>query len=244
MIDPLPLALVIFFAIFTQSATGFGFALVSMPFLAQILPDGLQTAVPLGVLIGIVNQSIMVARYRAAFNLRAVIRLVIPSLFGVPLGVVALRQIPQQIILLPLGVVVALYALYALLVPRLPDFDRPIWTYSFGFVAGVLGGAYNTNGPPLVIYGNAHGWEPAEFKSNLQGFFLINSPILVISHVVVGNFTPAVWESFLISIPAMALGMTAAFALDRFVNPLLFRRIVLVMLVGVGVSLVARQLAG
>jgi hypothetical protein len=37
--------------------------------------------------------------------------------------------------------------------------------------AGVLGGAYGMNGPPLVIYGSLRGSSPQHFRATLQGYF-------------------------------------------------------------------------
>lgn len=72
-----------------------------------------------------------------------------------------------------LGVVIVAYALYALFNPTLPELAQRSWAYGFGFAGGVLSGAYNTSGPPVVIYGTCRCWQPAEFKSNLQGYFLL-----------------------------------------------------------------------
>ena len=44
---------------------------------------------------------------------------------------------------------------------------------TFGFFAGILGGAYNTNGPPVVIYGSLRKWSPATFRATLQGYFFM-----------------------------------------------------------------------
>ena len=41
-----------------------------------------------------------------------------------------------------------------------------------GFCAGVLGGAYGMNGPPLVIYGAMRRWSAQHFRATLQGYFL------------------------------------------------------------------------
>jgi uncharacterized membrane protein YfcA len=55
---------IVFFAIFVQSLTGFGLALVSMPFLAALL--GVQTAAPLVALFGLVAEVILLLYFREA----------------------------------------------------------------------------------------------------------------------------------------------------------------------------------
>ncbi|MBN2469290.1 MAG: sulfite exporter TauE/SafE family protein [Anaerolineae bacterium] len=236
MPTPILIAIIVFVAIFTQSFVGFGLALVSMPLLSALL--GLQTAAPLIALVGITAVIILLLHYRAALNIRAVSRLIIASLPGIVLGVWLLRGLDERIVLPLLGVIVAGYALYALANPRLPRLEHPRWTDALGFVAGLLGGAYNTPAPPVIVYASCRRWPPAEFKSNLQGFFIVNNTIVVITHFAAGNVTPAVMQHYLFALPAIVLGALAGFALDGRVDPGRFHRVVLVGLVAIGLSLV------
>lgn len=107
----------------------------------------------------------------------------------------------------------------------------------FGFVAGLLSGAYNTSGPPVVIYGNCRQWLPAEFKCNLQGFFLLNSAAVIATHALSGNFTRPVWQAYSLALPAIGLGLVAGFTLDKRIEPAVFRKIVLLLLIVLGVRL-------
>jgi uncharacterized membrane protein YfcA len=226
---------VIFFAIFTQSLTGFGLGLVSMAFLTE--PLGTHTAAPLVALVAITAEVLMLIRYRRAFNFKAVRRLVVASVVGIPLGVIVLRQVSQQAALTFLGLLLIGYALYALFAPRLPEIKNPRWAYGFGFVAGLLSGAYNTGGPPYVVYGTCSRWEPTEFKSNLQGIFIVNSLLVIGSHALSQSFTAPVWQDYLIALPAIGLGLWLGFRLDRYINPALFRKVVLLLLL-LGVRLI------
>lgn len=224
--------LIIFFATFVQGASGFGLALVAMPLLVGLI--GVQTAAPLVSLVGIVAGLSMVLRYRATFNWRAVIRLSAASLTAIPLGIYALGRIDAVIVTTILGIVIIGYALYALLGLRLPQLERQTWAYGFGFISGLLGGAYNTSGPPVIIYGSCRRWPPSEFKSNLQGFFLLNTVMVLFIHALNGNFTPLVWRSFGVGLPAILLGLWAGVSLDGRIAPQTFRRVVLVLLLFLG----------
>lgn len=228
--------LIVFGAIFVQSVSGFGLALVSMPLLALVI--GLQTATPLVALIGLVAEVIILLHYREALDLRAVARFALASVIGVPVGVLLLAQVNQAIVLPLLGIVVIGYALYALLGPRLPEMRSPHWAHGLGFIAGVLGGAYNMPGPAVVIYANCRGWPPAQFKSNLQGFFVLTSILILGAHVAAGHVTPEVLRDFALVLPAIVLGALTGFALDKRLNPVYFKRIVQVMLIGIGLSLI------
>lgn len=228
--------LVILFAIFTQTVTGFGLALVSMPILAGLI--GVRTATPLIVLVAIVSEIILLVRYKSEINLRAVWRLAAAGAIGIPLGVWALKEFNEQFVLAVLGIFVVVYAIYALLNLRLPSLNGNLWPYGFGFVSGVVGGAYNVAGPLVIIYGNCRKWQPKEFKGNLQGYFLVGSLVAMISHALANNITQNVVYLFVLSLPAIAIGLFAGLSLDKYLNPSVFRKIVLIGLIFAGASLV------
>ncbi|MEW6718704.1 MAG: sulfite exporter TauE/SafE family protein [Chloroflexota bacterium] len=225
----------VFLAIFTQSLTGFGSALVSMALLTQTL--GLELTAPLIALVSLMTEIALLLFYRRNVNLRVVWQLSVGAICGIPLGVVALKHVDEGILLSVLGAVLIGYALYALLNLTPPGMEHKLWAVGLGFLAGLLGGAYNTSGPPVIVYGNCRGWSPAEFKGNLQGFFLLNSVFVVLGHAWSGNYSPVVWKNFLIAVPAIGLGLAAGLSLDKLLNPERFRKIVLGVLILLGLRL-------
>lgn len=228
-------ALIIFFGAFVQSSIGFGLALVAMPLLVSML--GIHTAAPLVAIVAFLAETIILIRYHEAFNFGVVKHLVIGAVLGIPIGVFAVRSIDGELVNKALGLIVIGYAVYAFLAPKLPDLAGKAWAYFFGFIAGILGGAYNTGGPPVVIYGNCRRWVPDEFKSNLQGFFLVNGVVIIAIHGLSGNMTTDVLQNFIYAIPGMALGLLAGFYLSKRINPDLFRNAVLIVLIILGAKL-------
>lgn len=229
-------ALIIFIATFVQSSVGFGMALVSMPVLVVML--GIQTAAPLVAVISMIAEIIIFIRYRHALNLRAFVRLTIAAVIAVPIGILALTRVDENIVTTLLGIILIGYSLYSLFSPNFPELAHPAWAYGFGFVAGLLGGAYNTSGPPVIIYGNSRRWPPEEFKCNLQGFFILFGWIVIAVHAISGNFTSTVGQNILLSLPGIALGLVAGFALSSKIDAELFRKIVLVALLVLGIFLI------
>ncbi len=228
--------LIIFFAIFVQSTAGFGMALVSMPLLVGAI--GVGTATPMVALIGITAEIFLLRRYWQSLSFTAVKRLSIASVIGIPLGVYVLRTVDGRVVTTILGVIVTAYALYALFAPRLPRLRQPGWAYGFGFMGGVLSGAYNTSGPPVIIYGTCQRWDPATFKGNLQAYFSINSLFTLTAHLVSGNFTAVVWQNYLWALPGIALGLILGKLVDGRLPPDKFRQGVLVLLILLGIRLI------
>src|SRR5205085_11002571 len=91
--------------------------------------------------------------------------------------------------------------------PRHPDRKR--WLFGFGFLAGILGGAYGMNGPPLVIYATLRRWTPQHFRATLQGYFLPASAIGMLGYWAVGLWTPPVTRFYLTSLPAVVVAIVA-----------------------------------
>ena len=89
-----------------------------------------------------------------------------------------------------LGLVIISFSAYSLLSRREHDLKNDSWAWLFGFGAGVLGGAYGMNGPPLVIYGSLRKWPPERFRATLQGYFLPASLIGMLGYWIAGLINP------------------------------------------------------
>lgn len=227
---------VVFLAVFTQSAAGFGVALVAMSLLPGLL--GIKVAAPLVAVLALALEIVLLIRYREHLNFRAVAPIILASAIATPIGVYALKNVAEALVMRCLGVVLAAFGLYNLFKIRLPELRHPLWAWLVGLIAGLIGGAYNTSGPPVIIYGHCRRWQPAEFKSNLQGFFVLNSLFVVGNHLVSRNLTPEIWTYFLYSLPALVAGIIAGALLERRLNPSAFRQLVLALLIIMGIKLI------
>lgn len=219
----------------TQALTGFGSALVSMAVLPPVL--GLQATAPLVALMAGTIEVSLLLRYRSALRFAAVRWLGAAMIVGIPVGLLGLRAVPERLALVLLGVVLCGYSAYAVFNPRLPELRPRPWAPLLGFLAGALGGAYNTSGPPLVIYGHGQRWSPNEFKGNLQGLFLVIDVAVVLGHLAAGNVTPGVLRSYLWALPGLLVGILLGLTLDRRLDPAVFRRLVLLVLFAMGIRM-------
>lgn len=237
----IPVLLSLFFAFLTFGLTGFGSGLVAMSLLTPII--GVETAAPFFALLSITAEVLMFLRYRHAISLRAVWRLALGSLVAIPIGLTLVRDLDEKFVLVALGFVVAGYALYSLLAPKLPQLaNGERWAWGFGFLSGLLTGAYNTGGPPLIIYANLSRWGREEYKSNLPGIFMLNSAVVISSHLLAGHYTSTIVQGVAISLPVMLIGLIAGWRLDTRVNPEWFRKLVLVLLILIGIRLILTNL--
>src|SRR5580698_8254384 len=89
-------AAVLFLATVIRSAFGFGEALVAVPLLALALP--VEVAAPLAVLASITVALIVVVQDWRSIHIRSALWLVIPTFFGIPLGLIVLKTEPEPIV--------------------------------------------------------------------------------------------------------------------------------------------------
>src|ERR1700744_6164086 len=85
---------VIFVATLIRSALGFGEALIAVPLLALRIP--LKTAAPLAVMVSITIAALIIIQDWQKVYVRAAAQLLLPTLFGIPLGLLLLTSSHQQ----------------------------------------------------------------------------------------------------------------------------------------------------
>lgn len=231
---------VLFFATFIRSAFGFGEALIAVPLLALVLP--VEVVVPVAVLVSITVAGVVVAQDWHHVHFRSAGWLFLATAIGTPLGLLLLTSVPESLVKASLAAVIIGFSSYSLVSrsqARLAD-DRLAGLFGFG--AGVLGGAYGMNGPPLVIYGALRGWSPQHFRATLQGYFLPASMIGMFGYWLVGLWTADVTRYYLASLPAILLAIFLGRALNRRMNGRAFLIYVHTGLILTGVVLFAQTL--
>ena len=231
---------IIFISAFIRSAIGFGDAVVAMPLLAMVM--GLKTASPLVAFMGPTISLLILAGSWRKIELRSAGRLVIASLLGIPLGIYGLARLPEGPLKLGLGLLILLYGLFGLARPkaRIRN-ERPWLPWTVGVTAGVLGGAYNTNGPPVVAYGMLKGWPPEDLRATLSGYFLPTGLMVLAGHGLAGMWTAEVLTSYLWSLPAIVLGVLLGGLLNKRIPHILFARLVNGCLAAMGALLLVRE---
>ncbi|MEZ2347289.1 TSUP family transporter [Terriglobus sp. RCC_193] len=138
-----------------------------------------------------------------------------------------------------LGILIMLFSAYSLWTSgsfHLKHENRPLLLLS-GFLAGILGGAYGMNGPPLVVYGSLRRWSPQHFRATIHAYFLPASILGMIGYWSAGLWTRTVTNEFLYSLPAMLPAVFAGRALNRRFSGAGFLKYVYIGLILIGAIL-------
>ncbi len=203
---------ILFLATLIRSAFGFGEALIAVPLLAFIIP--VDVAVPVAALVSITVAGIVLVQDWREVHIRSAGWLVLFTIPGIPLGLLLLVAISEPVVKAVLGAIIAAFSLFSLMSKEPYALNSDRWTWIFGFSAGVLGGAYGMNGPPLVVYGTLREWSPRRFRATLQGYFLPASVAVMGGYWMTGLWTSTVNHYYLLSLP----GVILAIFLGRVIN--------------------------
>ena len=231
---------VLFGASLIRSAFGFGEALIAVPLLALLVP--VEVAVPVAVMASVTVASIVVLQDWRHIHLGSAARLLLPTFAGIPLGLILLRTVAEPAVKTLLAAVIIGFSAHALLSgnPRELKNDRLAWLFGFG--AGVLGGAYGMNGPPLVVYGSLRRWPPQYFRATLQGYFLPASLAGLFGYRLSGLWTPAVSRFYLLALPFVILATFIGRAINRRMAAPRFRIYVHYGLIAIGIVLLLQAM--
>ena len=212
---------ILFISTLIHSTLGFGQALIAMPLLLMIVV--LKTATPLVAFVLMTIAAVILLKNWRVVDLSAVWRLVLSSCFGIPVGLILLKGVPQGLMKVLLGILVILFSSYNLANRHLKLIDlsrvsgRSGITYLFGFLAGVLGAAYNTSGVVITIYATLRNWPPDRFRSTLQSYFVFTGVLILTSHGLAGLWTPDVLKLYVTSLPLILLATLLGSKLHRFI---------------------------
>jgi uncharacterized membrane protein YfcA len=200
-----------------------------------------EVAAPLAVLVSITVAAVIVLEDWHKVHFGGAWRLVVSTLFGIPLGLLLLTAVPGPVVKAVLAVVIVAFAGYCLTArtpPELRD-DRLAW--AFGFGAGVLGGAYGMNGPPLVVYGTLRRWSAEQFRATLQAYFLPASVVGMAGYWLAGLWTPVVTRYYVLSLPVAVASIVLGRAVNRRLAGGSFVRYVHVALILIGITLLIQS---
>ena len=153
-----------------QALTGFGFSLVSAPFLvaAYDAPHGVQLNVAISILVNIA----LLSRSTQHVQWRTVGQLLVPAAIAT-VAVGLLVQDDDGGALTVLAGALCLLGVLAVARNRpVRRLDGATGRATIGALSGAMNVAAGIGGPPVVLFGLNAGWAPKAGRSTLQAFFL------------------------------------------------------------------------
>jgi uncharacterized protein len=215
-------------AALAQGLSGFGFALISIPLLALVVP--VKAAIVGGAVLGLVQSGLIVARDRRHVEWRSAAVLVTAALAGMPIGLLVITRVPEEPLQVVIAVTVLVFTGLLWRRVRLPT-DSLRAEVGVGFTSGILSTSTGMSGPPLVIALQARGIPPSAFRATLATVFVSGSAISFLLFWSRGLVTADGVRVAAAGLPGVLVGILIGELGFRRVDHERFRRIVLVLLV-------------
>jgi uncharacterized membrane protein YfcA len=218
---------VVLFTAFVQSVVGFGFALLAVPMLIQVID--LQPAVILSSLIGTSNNIFQFKDLRKDQDSVQVKRFLYASFIGAPAGLAVFLYANQDALKIILGCGI-LFGVVLLARGRDLSEAHVGLDWAMGIISGVLLTSTSTNGPPLVFALQARRSPPEVFRATLNMIFLVSGLYGIALFALFGEIAV---EDVLLAIavlPAMVVGVLIGRVARKRIDPLRFRTAVLLLL--------------
>ena len=237
----LSLAGIAFLGALVFGITGFGAALVTIPLATHLVP--LPSALALFVLVDLAS-ALRVGFENPRNAVRAEWTRLVPMIaVGTAVGVTLLVNLPRQAATLALGLFVIVYASYSITTPQLHKPVSPRWAWLAGFAGGITSTVFGAGGPPYVIYLTRRALTQPQLRATLGFATLTSISLRTVAFVLTGLLLDArIWLTALAAVPAALIGISVARRIYfRVPRPLLLRLIYLVLLAS-GVSLLLRNL--
>jgi uncharacterized membrane protein YfcA len=237
------IAVIVFSSGLVQGTIGFGFGLVSMSLLPQMM--SLEVAVPFVSVFCMFVQIYLLTRLWRHLQWKVLRPMVVGAALGTPIGILALKELNPRILMLLLGSILTLYALNSLLNKR--AHKRKLswpWGVAAGVAGGTLGGAFNTGGPPAVMYVSAQPWSKDLTTATLQGFFCAINSVQIVGYSLTGLITRETLTADLYFIGFVLTGTYVGSRLYDRMNQVLFERIIMLGILVLGLTYLVRNIGG
>ncbi|MCO4773390.1 MAG: sulfite exporter TauE/SafE family protein [Deltaproteobacteria bacterium] len=213
-----------------QGVLGFGFGLMAAGLLPWLL--GVKGAVPVVATMALLVNGTLMVRFRHHVSFGDARPLILGALVGAPIGVFALRSASPGHLMVALGLVILAYVGRTLSRRTTPEPMGSVSGAVLGTLAGVLGGAFSTAGPPSVVWVSTQPWSSQQLRATLVTLFAVVGALQVSLLIRAGMLTTDTGLTAAIIAPAAALGSFVGARLGDRVPQDKFQRL---MLAGLGV---------
>ncbi len=242
--EPLAAAiLIILLAFVIRGITGFGSGLIAVPLLAHFLP--LQFVVPFMLVLDVsAAMALLGGQNLQRVNWRELRPLIPFGVTGMLLGVGLLMNLPKTPLLLGLGLFVLVFGLRSLLDIHGEKPISRLWAIPAGLTGGTVGALFGTGGPPYIIYLSHRLRDKAEFRSTFSGLFMIEGSLRIVAFLATGLLLQEnMATALLLALPVMALGLYLGHHIHLGISQRHMMKLIGLLLVGSGLSLLWKSLA-
>ncbi len=231
-------AAVVFGAYIIFGVTAFGAALFTVPVLSHLLP--MEFVLPTCVLLDVVAALAVGARITRDADWTE-LRWMIPfSIVGAVVGVTLLVNLPQRAIMTALGAFLLIYAVYSLRQDGAPGRVSRVWAPFTGFIGGSMGTLLGIAAPPYAIYLARRLVDTGAYRATLSNMVIFSTTTRALVFLAGGLMLADRLTAFALLLPFALAGLGIGTRISKRVSRAQLLRVISVLLMLIGASLLAR----
>ena len=227
---------------FIQGLTGFAFAMVSMSFWVWVVDPRITAS--LVVFSALAGQILSAFSVRRGFSFQLLWPFIAGGLVGVPLGVILLPALDINWFKVFVGLFLIVCCPLMLFSSKIPPIRQKGKTVSglVGIASGILSGAGGISGVPISLWCALCHYEKDDQRNIVQNFSLSMLLVTMGIYIYKGFVTIETLKLFAIVLPAMLIPTWLGTQCYQKINPVRFRKIILILLTCSGISMLVSSL--
>jgi len=230
--------MILFVAGMIKGFSGFATALFAVPLMAFFLD--IKFIVPVFAFIDLVGNGYLIVQNRKHIHKKNIIFLLVGILIGSLIGTLFLISLASIILKRILGIIVVIFAVKIFFEKQKLKKIRNMWGVVAGFFGGIFSAMFSTGGPPVVTYLVYKLKSKDLLRATIGGVFFINAIWRIILLAYGQIITTEILEFSLYIIPFLIIGMILGRKISIKVDFVLFKKILAIILIVVGILLIIR----
>ena len=240
LIEFVGLQLLVFLVSAVVGIVTFGFAMTTTPFLLLFLDARL--VVEINLVLTFVLFLLVSSRSWRHVKVHTLLGLILGGVLGIPTGVLLITSVSEGVLRLILTSIVILTVLIAM-GGSVQHFRKEAFVaVPVGAIFTFLNASLSLGGPVVAFFAVNQQWGKDQTRAMLSSFFCVTGVAILASHAFVGLLGTDELKSAALFVPVLVAGYLIATRLVGRIDERLFRRLVMIALVGTSCSVLGKEL--
>jgi len=236
------MAIITIFAYLVKGVLGFGEGLITISLFLLFLDA--KFVLPLALLLALIGGLYQLFHFRKNVDRATVGTMIIPLVSGVVVGTYLLNILDSEIIMLFFAVFLIVYSGKLLFFQKkdgsLQKKMKKVVAVPVGLISGIIDGLIGTGGVPIILYLNRQEISKLVFRATCVASFVILAISRTVTYSYAGLINAEVIRITVYLIPGVVVGSFLGIKLHNVINEVLFRKIVLLALLVIGILLLIK----
>jgi uncharacterized membrane protein YfcA len=220
--------------------SGFGFSAVLISSWSLVVSPA--AVIPVALVLEVTASFLQAFSVWSHIPWRRVVFLLLGAALGTPFGVSILAFAPPETVKLSLAIFVLISALLLFQGWKLRKRANAAGTVTVGIASGIANGAVGMGGLPVALFLTADGDSPAKIRAAVTAYFFLLDVMGLISLAQVHLVTIETVTTAVLAFPILVIGMALGTRHFLGATPEGFRRVTLLMLIGIALLGIGRHL--